>query len=66
MKRVGVLHGGHPHILDITKRVPPSQRLKIARYQELGSSNFSGSTTAWSDGEDDDIVPKLKARKLMD
>ncbi|KAF9009129.1 delta 9-fatty acid desaturase protein [Hymenopellis radicata] len=64
MKRVGVLHGGHPHILDIAKRVPPSQRLKIARYQELGSSNFSGSTTAWSDGEDEDIVPKLKARKL--
>ncbi|KAF8918885.1 hypothetical protein CPB85DRAFT_1249215 [Mucidula mucida] len=66
MKRVGVLHGGHPHILDIVKRVPPSQRLKIARYQELGNSNFSGSTTAWSDDDDDAIVPKVKAGKLMD
>ncbi len=35
MKRVGVLHGGHPHILDIAKRVPPSQRLKIARVQRI-------------------------------
>ncbi len=34
MKRVGVLHGGHPHILDIAKRIPPSQQLKIARYNE--------------------------------
>ncbi len=50
MKRVGVLHGGHPHILDIAKRIPPSQQLKIARYNEL-SSNYS-SSTAWSEEEE--------------
>ncbi|TRM59538.1 hypothetical protein BD626DRAFT_550141 [Schizophyllum amplum] len=40
MKRVGVLHGGHPHINDLydEKKIPPSQRLKIARYNELSSS----------------------------
>lgn len=65
MKRVGILHGGHPHILDVAKRVPPSQRLKIARYQELASSNYE-STTAWSEGEDDEVAPKGKLRKLMD
>ncbi|KAK0432097.1 delta 9-fatty acid desaturase protein [Desarmillaria tabescens] len=49
MKRIGILHGGHPHILDIAKRIPPSQQLKIARYNEL-SSNYA-SSTAWSDEE---------------
>ncbi|KAJ7075646.1 delta 9-fatty acid desaturase protein [Mycena belliarum] len=44
MKRVGILHGGIPHALD-DRAVPPSQRLKIARYTELGSSS------AYSDGE---------------
>ncbi|KAJ7468481.1 delta 9-fatty acid desaturase protein [Mycena latifolia] len=44
MKRVGILQGGIPHILD-DRVVPPSQRLKIARYNELGSSS------AYSDGE---------------
>ncbi|KAJ6520626.1 delta 9-fatty acid desaturase protein [Mycena vulgaris] len=44
MKRTGILHGGIPHVLD-DKFVPPSQRLKIARYSELGSSS------AYSDGE---------------
>ncbi|KAJ7619514.1 delta 9-fatty acid desaturase protein [Roridomyces roridus] len=33
MKRVGVLHGGVPHILD-EKNVPPSQRLRITRFNE--------------------------------
>ncbi|KAL1741243.1 hypothetical protein HDZ31DRAFT_67130 [Schizophyllum fasciatum] len=43
MKRVGVLHGGAPHILDMAddKKIPPSQRLKIARYNELSSSGSS-------------------------
>ncbi|KAF5318710.1 hypothetical protein D9619_010636 [Psilocybe cf. subviscida] len=48
MKRVGVLHGGMRQGID-DKAVPPSQRLKIARYNELGSPY--GSSTAYSDGE---------------
>ncbi|KAF8886523.1 delta 9-fatty acid desaturase protein [Infundibulicybe gibba] len=42
------LHGGTPHGLE-DKVVPPSQRLKIARYNELSSPY--NSSTAWSDGE---------------
>ncbi|KAF5367474.1 hypothetical protein D9758_003688 [Tetrapyrgos nigripes] len=49
MKRVGVLHGGHPHGLD-DNAIPPSQRLKIARYNELGSG--FGSSTAYSESEE--------------
>jgi hypothetical protein len=37
MKRVGVLHGGHPHALD-DKFIPPSQKLRIAEYNELVTS----------------------------
>jgi stearoyl-CoA desaturase (delta-9 desaturase) len=48
MKRVGVLHGGHPHGLE-DKNIPPSQRLKIARYNEINSPY--ASSTAWSEGE---------------
>lgn len=47
MKRVGVLHGGAPHGTE--DKIPPSQRLKIARYNELSSAY--GSSTAYSDGE---------------
>ncbi|SJK98905.1 uncharacterized protein ARMOST_02181 [Armillaria ostoyae] len=42
MKHIGVLHGRHPHILDIAKRVPPCQQLKITRYNKL-SSNYARS-----------------------
>ncbi|KAJ8496435.1 hypothetical protein ONZ45_g12446 [Pleurotus djamor] len=45
MKRVGVLHGGQPHALE-DKAIPPSQRLKIARYNELNSGG------SWSSGSD--------------
>ena len=48
MKRVGVLAGGMPHGLD-DKAIPPSQRLKIARYNELSSPY--NSSTGQSDGE---------------
>ena len=47
MKRVGVLRGGAPHGIE-DKDIPPSQRFKIARYNELTSY---GSSTAYSDGE---------------
>jgi len=48
MKRVGVLHGGMPQGAD-EKLIPPSQRLKIARYSELSSPY--ASSAAYSDGE---------------
>ncbi|KAH9852508.1 delta 9-fatty acid desaturase protein [Lenzites betulinus] len=48
MQRVGVLHGGMQQGLD-DKRVPPSQRLRVARYNELASPY--ASSTAASDGE---------------
>lgn len=48
MKRVGVLHGGAPHGLE-DKTIPPSQRLRIARYNELSASGYSSA--ALSDGE---------------
>lgn len=47
MKRVGVLHGGMAPGED--KVVPPSQRLRIARFNEFGSPY--ASSTAASDGE---------------
>ncbi|OQV20657.1 Acyl-CoA desaturase [Hypsibius exemplaris] len=37
MKRVGILQGGHPHAVE-ENSVPPSQRLKITRYDELSST----------------------------
>ncbi|KAF7354276.1 Acyl-CoA desaturase [Mycena venus] len=49
MKRVGVLHGGIRLAVD-DKAVPPAQRLKIARYAELSSSN--ASSTAYSDHDE--------------
>nr|GAT54786.1 delta-9 fatty acid desaturase protein [Mycena chlorophos] len=48
MKRVGVLHGGLPQGLQ-EKSIPPSQRLKVARYAEL--SSVSGHSSASSEKE---------------
>ncbi|KAJ7135864.1 delta 9-fatty acid desaturase protein [Mycena epipterygia] len=50
MLRVGVLHGGIPLAID-EKMIPPSQRLKVARYTELGSPN--ASSTACSDQDEE-------------
>ncbi|KAJ7637044.1 delta 9-fatty acid desaturase protein [Roridomyces roridus] len=44
MKRVGVLHNGIPLAVD-DKAIPPSQRLKIARYAELSSTTGASSAT---------------------
>jgi len=47
MMRVGVIEGGYQHGLQ-DQAVPPSQRLRIARYNEMGSPYAS---SAVSDGE---------------
>ncbi|TDL24626.1 delta 9-fatty acid desaturase protein [Rickenella mellea] len=44
MMRVGVLRGGVPHANE-ERAIPPSQKLRVLRYNEIGSS------TAHSDGE---------------
>lgn len=46
MKRVGVLHGGMPHGTELA--IPPSQKLRVQRYNEMSPYN---SSTAVSDGE---------------
>lgn len=51
MKRVGVLHGGHPHALD-DRHIPPSQRLRISRYNGIGPY----ASSALSE-DDDDLLP---------
>ncbi|KZP14945.1 hypothetical protein FIBSPDRAFT_751122 [Athelia psychrophila] len=51
MKRVGVLHGGMPHGSE-EKAIPPSQRLRIMRYNETGSPyTSSGSGLEQTDDE---------------
>jgi stearoyl-CoA desaturase (delta-9 desaturase) len=48
MKRVGVLLGGMPHgLLDI-QTIPPSQRLMIARYDDINFSPSSSSSSCLS------------------
>ena len=49
MKRVGVLHGGIQHGLQV-KTIPPAQRLRIARYNELGGSPYASSAVSDSEG----------------
>ncbi|GJE88813.1 delta9-fatty acid desaturase [Phanerochaete sordida] len=48
MKRVGILHGGTQHGLQ-DKSIPPAQRLRIARYNELGGSPYNSSTAISGD-----------------
>lgn len=51
MYRVGVLHGGMQHGLD-DKTIPPGQRLRIARYNEMGGySSTAVSDAGLSDNE---------------
>ena len=51
MYRVGILHGGMQHGLE-DKAVPPGQRLRIARYNEMGGySSTAVSDTGLSDNE---------------
>ncbi|KAI6104379.1 delta 9-fatty acid desaturase protein [Pisolithus sp. B1] len=45
---VGILYGGAPHGLE-DKMIPPSQRLRVARYNEIGGSGYSSA--ALSDGD---------------
>ncbi|EIW77198.1 delta 9-fatty acid desaturase protein [Coniophora puteana RWD-64-598 SS2] len=49
MKRVGVLLGGAPHGLE-DKAIPPSQRLRIAHYNEMGGSGYSSAALSDSEG----------------
>ncbi|KAI0342323.1 delta9-fatty acid desaturase [Trametopsis cervina] len=48
MKRVGILHGGMQHGLD-DKLIPPAQRLRIAKYNELAGSPYNSSTAVSGD-----------------
>ncbi len=57
MKRVGILDGGHPHILDIAKLVPPGELMRVVKFGETfppSGSWAEGEETAWSDED----VPK--------
>ena len=54
MMRVGVLHGGMQHGLD-DKNIPPSQRLRVARYTELSTSG-SASSAACSDVDEESML----------
>jgi stearoyl-CoA desaturase (delta-9 desaturase) len=50
MKRVGILHGGAPHGLEDSKSIPPSQRLRIAQYNELAGPYASGTGASDAEG----------------
>lgn len=45
MKRVGILAGGVPHGLD-DKMIPPAQRLRVARHNEISNSPYSSSAVS--------------------
>ncbi|KAF7973851.1 hypothetical protein HWV62_14148 [Athelia sp. TMB] len=50
MKRVGVLHGGMAHGSE-DKAIPPSQRLRIARYNEMTGSPYASSALSQTEDE---------------
>ena len=54
MKRVGVLHGGMAHGVE-DKAVPPSQRLRIARYNEM-TSPYASSALSQSEAEGEGLL----------
>jgi len=39
MKRVGILHGGMPHVTE-EKYIPPSQLLRVAHVKELSNQAY--------------------------
>ncbi|KII91173.1 hypothetical protein PLICRDRAFT_37880, partial [Plicaturopsis crispa FD-325 SS-3] len=49
MQRVGILSGGHPHGLE-DRAIPPSQKLRIARYNEIGSGYGSSAVSDGGEG----------------
>lgn len=54
MKRVGVLNGGMAHGTE-DKAIPPSQRLRIARYNEMGSP-YASSALSQSEAEGEGLL----------
>ncbi|KAK0490960.1 delta9-fatty acid desaturase [Armillaria novae-zelandiae] len=67
MKRVGILEGGHPHILDIAKTVPPGELMRVVKYGEIYPSSGSwgeGEETAWSDEGSEEPTLKSKMKRL--
>ncbi|PBK70956.1 delta 9-fatty acid desaturase [Armillaria solidipes] len=64
MKRVGILDGGHPHILDIAKLVPPGELMRVVKFGETfppSGSWAEGEETAWSDEDAPKAVKDIES-----